>query len=69
MTRYTARELRRLDALGDFQSTREDALTVDCPRCGAAVDELCVNPLTGETLRGPAHPPRITAYERKVATP
>jgi hypothetical protein len=65
VTRYSATELRRLDALGNFQSTRQDALTVECPRCGAPVDHLCVNVLTEELLRAPAHPERIALFERK----
>ncbi len=65
MTRYTSRELRRLDALANFQSTREDAETVGCDGCGAEPGERCVNPTTGDPLRGPAHHQRIAAYERK----
>ncbi|MEU0531998.1 zinc finger domain-containing protein [Amycolatopsis tolypomycina] len=65
MTRYSATELRHLDALGEFQSTRQDALTVECPRCEAPVDQLCVNTITGELLRAPAHPERIARFERK----
>lgn len=65
MTRHSATELRRLDALADFESTRQDSLTVACPRCEAPVDHLCVNTITGALLRAPAHPERIAQFERK----
>ena len=60
MTRHTARELRDLDALANFQSTREEALTVTCPLCAQPPGELCVRP-DGLVHPAPAHWQRIAA--------
>ncbi|AIJ26379.1 zinc finger domain-containing protein [Amycolatopsis methanolica] len=65
MSRYTAGELRRLDELGNFLMTREDAETTDCPRCNAQPGKTCTNVITGEPLRGPAHHQRIAKAERQ----
>lgn len=65
MSRYTSRQLRDLDGLAYLESTREEALTVECDGCGAEPGQRCVNPTTGELLNGPAHHQRITAATRK----
>lgn len=67
MTRYTARQLRELDGLGEFESTREDALTVTCPDppagCGRPPGARCTQP-DGRLTRAPAHPARIRKFEQ-----
>lgn len=38
---------------------RRKALTRHCPRCGKPPDEKCVNTITGQYLRAPAHWQRL----------
>lgn len=59
MTRRTPGEATRLDQLADFLMAREDALAVDCPRCGMPAGEVCRNPITGGPIRAPAHWQRL----------
>jgi hypothetical protein len=66
---HSAWELRYLDELADFESTREHALTVACPRCAAPPGERCVYPDTDVPLhRAPAHWQRIRAADRPDST-
>lgn len=52
----------------DVDAMRDLAGTVVCPDCRAPVDEDCMNPLTGKSLRFlPCHPRRLTAA-RKAAS-
>lgn len=42
-------------------TARRDALTVVCQHCYSGVGVECINPITGQPLRGfPAHIKRIT---------
>jgi hypothetical protein len=69
VTRYTARELRKLDAIGNFQNDRETALTVDCDVCGKGIGEACVNAF-GREVPYPAHFHRLMKAEgRLTGTP
>lgn len=67
MTKYTAAELRRLDVLGNFEMTRDEALNVECPveGCRKLVGERCVNAENGDLLRAPAHWQRLREAERQ----
>ena len=68
----TPGERSRLDALAEYLMEREDALTVDCPRCAEPAGQLCRNPITGAVIRAPAHWQRIhraTTTPPDVATP
>lgn len=48
----------------DWLLARHEAETVPCPTCGVGVGVTCVNSITGETPRFPAHPARIRAAEK-----
>jgi hypothetical protein len=66
--RYTAGELRRIDAWANWVMTRQDAEEVDCEGCGAEIGQHCTNPTTGDVLRAPAHPQRIKKAEQRKTT-
>lgn len=61
---YTQADLARIDRFANFHMLREDALAVTCPQCAAAVGQLCINPITGEPIRAPAHWQRIRAAKQ-----
>lgn len=66
---YRAHDLRQLDALADFESAVEHALTVACPWCWQPVGARCVYPGTDEPLhRAPAHWQRIRAADHATST-
>lgn len=59
-----ARYSRADRARHDWLELQAHALTVACPRCQQAIERPCVNPLTGQPLAAPAHPPRIAAADK-----
>lgn len=66
MKRHTARELRDLDEIVNFEELREIALAIECPLCSAAVGEPCFNPFTQKEFSGPAHWQRLKEAERST---
>jgi hypothetical protein len=64
----SAWELRHLDQVADFESTRERALTVACPRCEAEPGDRCVYPGTDVPHPAPAHWQRIRAADQTDPT-
>ncbi|WP_410676686.1 hypothetical protein [Amycolatopsis sp. cmx-4-68] len=66
---YRAHDLRQLDALADFESAVEHALTVAYPWCWQPPAARCVYPGTDEPLhRAPAHWQRIRAADHSDPT-
>lgn len=59
--RRTSWEERRLRELADRQALREEADPAVCPKCLRGPGYVCVNPLTQEEHRAPAHWQRINA--------
>lgn len=67
MTAHRPAELRQLDALAEFECTREAALTVACCHCTQPPAEPCVYP-DGRPHPAPAHWQRIRDAERAAST-
>lgn len=57
-------------SVGEDLAAQDAALDVPCPACGAPVDGYCVNPLTGQHLRGRvSHFQRLSAATARTETP
>jgi hypothetical protein len=58
---------RQRNADQEWRMAREEAKAVPCPQCHAPRGVRCVNAITGEDPRFPAHPQRITAAAQQDA--